>query len=112
MWPILRSVRKNWKKGMTTEDTEDLLESVSNVEVTGIVSEAVNTANTIDENDVELAKEKLIESVASAGDKTVTLYVQTYLGIKPKSYNSETKVLKLDVTTHGSGDCLHGCNGR
>ena len=83
---------------MTEPDKTDLVTSAGQVEVTGIVSEAVNTANTIDENDVELAKEQLSESVAPAEDDTVTLYVQTYLDIKPKSYNSETNVLKLDVT--------------
>ena len=83
---------------MTETDENALVESAGKVEVTGIVSEAMDAAKSISENDVELAKKQLAESVALAEGDTVTLYVQTYLYIKPKSYNSETKVLKLDVT--------------
>ena len=83
---------------MTETDENALVESAGKVEVTGIVSEAMDAAKSISENDVELAKKQLAESVTQAEGKTVTLYVQTYLDIKPKSYNSETSVLKLDVT--------------
>ena len=83
---------------MTENEITDLKNAAKTAKLSGMNAVVQNMAEDITETDVALAKEKLIESVASAGDKTVTLYVQTYLYIKPKSYNSETKVLKLDVT--------------
>ena len=83
---------------MTKPDKTELVTSAAKVEVTGIVSEAMDVAEEINEKDVQSAKDQLGNAITLNEDDTVTLYVQTYLDIKPKSYNSETKVLKLDVT--------------
>ena len=86
------------EEGMTTEDEESLLKSASKVEVTGIVSEAMKVAKQIDKEDVQSAKEQLDKAITPNEGDTVTLYVQTYLDIKPKAYDSEKNVLTLDVT--------------
>ena len=93
---------------MTKEDTEALLRSASNVEVTGIVSEAVSTADTIDRNDVELAKEQLKKAIALNDGDTVTLYVQAYLDITAEGVQlRDEESFTLDVTPMSRSVAAH-----
>ena len=82
---------------ITKEDAAELTQAAGTVEATGMVTESLNVAEEITQNDVEAASKQLKEEV-STEDETVTLYVQTFLEITPKNYNSAENVLKLDIT--------------
>lgn len=85
------------EEDITEDDAEKLTEAAGTVEATGMVTESLNVAKEITQNDVEAASKQLKEEV-STEDETVTLYVQTFLEITPKNYNSAENVLKLDIT--------------
>lgn len=86
------------EEDITEDDAEKLTEAAGTVEATGMVTESLNVAKEITKDDVESASKQLDDEEVSTENKTVTLYVQTFLEITPKNYNSTDNILKLDIT--------------
>ena len=81
------------------DDQTTVKDAVKETEVAEIAAAAVNQANKLSESTKNAAADKLKDKIGEVEEGAViTIFVQTYLDIKPTAYDKVKKTLTLDIT--------------
>ncbi len=80
------------------DDQTTVKDAVKETEVAEIAAAAVNQANKLSESTKNAAANQLKKEIEVGEGAVITIFVQTYLDIKPTAYDKVKKTLTLDIT--------------
>ena len=84
--------------GIASEDQNTVETAVKKTEVAEIEAAAVTQANKLSESTKNAAANQLKDEIEVEADAVITIFVQTYLDIKPTAYDKVEETLTLDIT--------------